>query len=99
MVFPRTPVEFYKGNADRDPADTARNAVGVLDPSNNVRLVAPTGTRVITPNIEGVGKVRLRYPIFPVHSEGSTVGMELMVGTRSMCACQPAFLPDCLHTR
>jgi len=77
--FYRTPIEFYKGNAPgRDPADTARNAVGVLDSNNTVRMVAPTGTRVITPNIDGVGAVRLRYPIFPVHSEGSTVGMELM---------------------
>lgn len=78
--FYRTPPEFYKSTTDstRDPADTAKNSVGVLDKAGHVKAVAPTGFRVITPEIEGVGKVRLRYPIFPVHSEGSTVGMELM---------------------
>jgi len=75
-----TPPEFYKSTTDsnHDPADTAKNSVGVLDKNGTVKSVAPTGFRVITPEIEGVGKVRLRYPIFPVHSEGSTVGMELM---------------------
>jgi len=75
----RTPVEFYQnGNVQRDPADTAKSTVYVLDPKNQMRAVSPTGFRIITPEIQDVGKVRLRYPIFPVHSEGSTVGQELM---------------------
>ncbi|GFO42564.1 hypothetical protein PoB_006906900 [Plakobranchus ocellatus] len=76
--FYRTPVEFYHGGtAERDAADTARNGAGVLDRKGEVKQCAPTGFRIMTPSIDGVGAVRLRYPIFPVHSEGSTVGMEI----------------------
>jgi len=76
--FYKTPVEFYKGNVEYDPANTARSGVSVLDKNGTIRQVAPSGFRAVTPNIEGVGPVRLRYPIFPVHSEGSVLGMELM---------------------
>merc|ERR1711879_890487 len=77
--FYKTPIEFYNdGKGERDPADTARNAVGVLDTKGEVKLVAPTGFRTVTPEIQDVGQIRLRYPIFPVHSEGSTVGQESM---------------------
>ncbi|XP_012943153.1 uncharacterized protein LOC106013032 [Aplysia californica] len=74
-------IEFYhnaNGNGQHDPADTAKNYVSVLDTKGVMKSVAPTGFRVITPDIQDVGKIRLRYPIFPVHAEGSTVGQELM---------------------
>ena len=73
-------MEFYQGTtAERDAADTARNGAGVLNSKGQVKMCAPTGFRIMTPNIDGVGSVRIRYPIFPVHSEGSTVGMEVDV--------------------
>ena len=43
--------------------------VGVLDQQGNVRKVVATGTRIILPEIEGVGKCRIRYPIIPLHAE------------------------------
>ncbi|XP_035824254.1 uncharacterized protein LOC101861940 [Aplysia californica] len=80
-VFSRTPEEFYAtGKVEADKADTARGSVGVLDKQGNVHRVAGSGVRVITPSIGGnVGQVRTRYPIFPVHAEGSSTGIELSV--------------------
>ena len=73
-------MEFYHGGtSERDAADTARNGAGVLDSKGDIKQCAPTGFRIMTPSIDGVGAVRIRYPIFPVHSEGSTVGMEIEV--------------------
>merc|ERR1719323_512923 len=36
-----------------------------------------SGIRILTPAIETVGPVRLRYPIMPLHGEGSGVWKEL----------------------
>jgi hypothetical protein len=36
-----------------------------------VQLVSGSGIRIFTPDIPDVGKVRLRYPIVPLHQEGS----------------------------
>jgi hypothetical protein len=74
-----TPSEFYTSGPSgaRDPADTAKKGAGVLDKHGEVKVVESAGTRILTPNIEGVGVVRLRYPIMPVHGEGSGVWKEL----------------------
>lgn len=67
-----TPAEFYHGGeSERDPADTAKDVVGVLDQHGQVQQVSAAGVRIFTPDIPGVGKVRIRYPIAPVHQEGS----------------------------
>ena len=39
--------------------------------------VMASGVRVFLPNIPGVGVLRTRYPIMPVHGEGSSVWKEL----------------------
>ena len=36
-----------------------------------------TGVRIFLPNMSRVGIVRQRYPIMPVHGEGSAVWKEL----------------------
>ena len=36
-----------------------------------------SGVRIFLPNIPGVGVLRTRYPIMPVHGEGSAVWKEL----------------------
>ncbi|GFO42570.1 hypothetical protein PoB_006907500 [Plakobranchus ocellatus] len=71
-IFHRTPKEFY--SQDSVPESDIK---GVLDSTGNLRTVVGSGTRVFTWPIDNVGEVRLRYPIFPVHSEGTTPGMEL----------------------
>jgi len=75
--FYHTPVDFFKpiGKGD-DKADTAKGALGVLDKDGVVRRVTASGTRILLPEIPGVGKVRLRYPIVPVHGESSQVWKE-----------------------
>ncbi|KAK3737641.1 hypothetical protein RRG08_009333 [Elysia crispata] len=73
-----TPVQFYKGRTDSDDsADTARNGVWVRDSSGTARKCSASGLRILLPEIEGVGRVRLRYPIAPIHGEGSAVWKEL----------------------
>jgi len=74
-----TPSEFYSSGprGPKDPADTAKKGAGVLDKNGQLRVVESAGTRIVTPNIEGVGMVRLRYPIVPIHGEGTGVWKEL----------------------
>jgi len=76
-VYNLTPTEFFGGSSkDKDPAATAKAGVGVLDKNGEVRYVASSGIRIAT-TIDGVGKIRFRYPIMPVHGEGSGVWKEL----------------------
>ncbi|XP_045189240.2 uncharacterized protein LOC123546767 [Mercenaria mercenaria] len=73
-----TPAEFFHGGeANRDPADTARDTVGVLDQHGEVKRVTASGIRIFTPDIPGVGKLRIRYPIAPLHQEGSAAWKNL----------------------
>ncbi|XP_041361296.1 uncharacterized protein LOC121377385 [Gigantopelta aegis] len=74
----KTPVEFFHGGeVQKDAADTAKGQVGVLDPQGNVRKVVASGHRIFFPSITGLGVIRQRYPIMPVHGEGSAVWKEL----------------------
>ncbi|XP_045189241.2 uncharacterized protein LOC123546768 [Mercenaria mercenaria] len=69
-----TPAEFFHGGeANRDPADTAKDVVGVLDQHGQVQRVSASGIRIFTPDINGVGKIRIRYPVAPAHQEGSAL--------------------------
>ena len=49
----------------------------MLDRNGTYRVVRSTGHKSIIPEIIGVGKVRQRYPIFPVHEEGSGIWKEM----------------------
>ena len=76
--FYQTPIEFFAGDVKgRSAADTVRKSVGVLDRRGKLRKMKASGTRVFLPNIPGVGTLRTRYPIVPVHGEGSAVWKEL----------------------
>ena len=74
--FYTIPESLFTGEhqADVDPADTASKTKGVLDAVNrsHVHRVKGGGHWIILPDIAGVGPVRLRYPVMPVHEEGST---------------------------
>ena len=73
-----TPSAFYSGEeVSTDAADTTQNSVGVLDKDGVVRITRASGTRIFLPSISGVGICRQRYPIMPVHGEGSAVWKEL----------------------
>ncbi|CAH1800447.1 unnamed protein product [Owenia fusiformis] len=77
-VYYLTPQEFFTGDTiGKDPADTARGSAGVLDKQGVVRAVRASGMRIFFPNIPGVGTLRQRWPIMPVHGEGSAVWKEL----------------------
>merc|ERR1712038_632966 len=76
-VFYQTPAAFFQGNEDSDPADTSKGIVGVLDPNGNVCNVTASGTRILLPEIPGVGRIRTRYPISPLHNDGSQIYKEL----------------------
>lgn len=73
-----TPNEFFTGGEkNRDAADTTRHTVWVLDKHNVAQKVRASGIRVMLPNIAGIGNLRQRYPIAPVHGEGSLFSKEL----------------------
>ena len=74
----QTPSAFFSGKeVSTDAADTTQNSVGVLDKDGVVRITRASGTRIFFPPISGVGICRQRYPIMPVHGEGSAVWKEL----------------------
>ncbi|XP_064632047.1 uncharacterized protein LOC135490659 [Lineus longissimus] len=77
--FYHTPVEFFKGDevSEGDQADTALDRLGLLDSNGTVRAVKSSGLRIHIPDIEGVGMLRQRWPVAPVHGEGSAVWKEL----------------------
>ncbi len=74
-----TPNDFFTsdGEIDTDPADTVKKAVGVLNRIGDIKQVRASGTRIFIPNIPGVGVMRQRYPIMPVHGEGDPVWKEM----------------------
>ena len=72
----RTPAEFFSGEVDGGNADTSGGNVGVLDKKGNVRTVRASGIKAIQ-SISGIGPIRTRYPIVPVHGHGQAVWKEL----------------------
>ena len=77
-IYYMTPSAFFTGGeVSTDAADTTQNTVGVLDKTGTVRITRASGTRVFLPTIAGVGTLRQRYPIMPVHGHGSSVWKEL----------------------
>ena len=49
----------------------------MLDKNGNVQKVMSSGIRIMLPEIEGVGRIRVRYPIMPMHSDGEQSRKEL----------------------
>ncbi|XP_064645723.1 uncharacterized protein LOC135499028 [Lineus longissimus] len=76
-----TPVEFFSTtqNKEQDSADTGTKShgVGVLDRNGTVRSVVASGHNIILPHIPGVGKIRQRWPIAPLHGEGSGIWKQM----------------------
>ena len=74
-----TPAGFYSSGArlEGEPADTAKDYYGVLDRNGVVHAMRPSGNHIFLPELDGIGKIRLRYPVVPVHGEGSGVWKEL----------------------
>ena len=66
--FYQTPSEFYT-----HPIGVR----GVLDKQGLMHKMSPSGLVTKTPHIEGVGSVRLRYPIVPEHVEGNVIYKEI----------------------
>ena len=48
-----------------------------MDPNGKPQKVVASGTRVFLPEIKSIGRLRTRFPIFPVYGEGSPVWKEL----------------------
>ncbi len=74
-----TPIAFYSEakEGSTDSADTSmKYGACVLSKEGQSRMMA-SGVRIFLPNIPGVGILRTRYPIMPVHGEGSAVWKEL----------------------
>eukprot|EP00486_Rosalina_sp_Unknown_P015017 CAMPEP_0201593386 /NCGR_PEP_ID=MMETSP0190_2-20130828/191005_1 /ASSEMBLY_ACC=CAM_ASM_000263 /TAXON_ID=37353 /ORGANISM="Rosalina sp." /LENGTH=416 /DNA_ID=CAMNT_0048052551 /DNA_START=181 /DNA_END=1432 /DNA_ORIENTATION=- len=73
-----TPSGFFEGITSSSNADTAADNVCALDPDGTEHSVYPSGHWITFPSIGGgVGLVRQRYPIFPIHEEGNTAYKEV----------------------
>ena len=74
----RTPINFFSGSeVSGNAADTTASSMGVLNKTGAAHITAASGTRVFFPPILNIGTLRQRYPIMPVHGEGSAVWKEL----------------------
>ncbi|XP_066929408.1 uncharacterized protein [Clytia hemisphaerica] len=74
-----TPSEFFSASSEgeKDPADTAKKGFCMLDRDGNGVVASPSGTRIMFPEIKGVGKLRQRFPISPIHGHGTPVWKNL----------------------
>eukprot|EP00484_Ammonia_sp_Unknown_P013073 CAMPEP_0197078964 /NCGR_PEP_ID=MMETSP1384-20130603/213379_1 /TAXON_ID=29189 /ORGANISM="Ammonia sp." /LENGTH=1120 /DNA_ID=CAMNT_0042517833 /DNA_START=6 /DNA_END=3369 /DNA_ORIENTATION=- len=73
-----TPAEFYEGLTSASSADTAEDNVCALDQNGVAQPVYASGHYITFPSIGGgVGKVRQRYPIFPIHEAGTAAFKEV----------------------
>ncbi|XP_067932658.1 uncharacterized protein [Watersipora subatra] len=78
IYYYRTPRTFFDGGiSTHDQADTARASMAVLDQNGVMRQTRASGIHIMTPRIPGVGIIRQRYPIMPVHQAGSFEYKEL----------------------
>ena len=75
--FYRTPSDFFGEEFSVRNADTSGSDVWVLDVSGNRHKVRASGHRTFIPDIPGLGKIRQRYPIMPVHGEAQSIWKEL----------------------
>ena len=76
--FFRTPASFFTDdNGSGDKADTSSGITWVLNKTGDMHDVIASGTRILLPDIPGVGALRVRYPIMPTHAEGSATWKEL----------------------
>lgn len=81
--FYRTPADFFDGTpGDTDPADTAVPRKAMRTGSGGAAWAAPSGIWVTLPSIPTVGRVRQRYPIFPVHAHGDVAYKEAHAAAR-----------------
>ena len=74
----RTPAGFVTDdNGSGSSADTAGGIKAVLDVNGDMHNVIASGTRILLPDIPGVGVLRVRYPIMPTHVAGGATWKEL----------------------
>eukprot|EP01084_Bolivina_argentea_P289262 496666_1 len=68
-----TPMQFFENKQHESVgADTAKDGICILDKNGISHQVKASGHWITFPSINnGVGKVRQRYPIFPIHYGGS----------------------------
>ena len=72
-----TPTEFFTGDVEGDAADTVAGEVFVTTPQG-VKKTRASAVRILFPKIAGIdGIIRQRYPIMPVHGEGSALWKKL----------------------
>ncbi|KAJ9459536.1 hypothetical protein DIPPA_23853 [Diplonema papillatum] len=73
----RTPATFFGDLDEVDEADTSGSTTYVLDKKGTRRAVRATGHWIHFPEMGDLGKIRQRYPVFPVHEHGSTIYKEV----------------------
>jgi len=81
--FIKTPAEFFDSFGGRDLADTGK--AWYVNYNGNAVQVTASGTRIITDDIGGgVGPVRLRWPVFPIHEHSTLAFREVSAVEKKM---------------
>ena len=71
MKYYRTPASFYS-------TETLNGVKYVLDAAGETHVVKASGFYIFLPSIDdGIGTIRQRYPIAPIHEEGSAIWKQL----------------------
>lgn len=72
--FYQTPSDFFTGSVKTDSADTSKSEVFIKNKAGKTVKTQASGVRINFPSIDGIGGIiRQRYPIMPVHGEGSSI--------------------------
>eukprot|EP01065_Artemidia_motanka_P050274 TRINITY_DN8566_c0_g2_i1.p2 TRINITY_DN8566_c0_g2~~TRINITY_DN8566_c0_g2_i1.p2 ORF type:complete len:1196 (+),score=435.00 TRINITY_DN8566_c0_g2_i1:97-3684(+) len=101
-IFFRTPVSFFTDTGSIDAADTSGGVTFVSPQSGAFKgqkvKTRASGHWIHFPDITGLGELRQRYPIFPIHEHGNTIWKEvkaleeIMVGKDSRKELMNIFL-------
>jgi len=72
-VYSKTPLEFFEDNDDSgDSADTSNGVFWIKGSDGVPHQTVASGVRIVLSKIQGIDKrIRLRFPIVPIHQEGS----------------------------
>lgn len=79
------PIELFEGVAKKlkehqteaEKANTGTDPKYVLDKNDKPQRVISSGNYIWLPHMKGVGSIRQRYPILPLHDSGSVLWKEL----------------------
>lgn len=96
----KTPADFFSNETDvsNDAADTDIEKVAILDGNGTAVWMTASGIRIMLDTIPGVGRIRTRYPIFPL-AESHTAAWKEIKALTTLGVDGNLDLADFVHPR